>query len=81
MLTGRNIGPIKYLSNGPMAHQTRENKMTANKINIPQAVFETKAARSAIKAGHEEACDALDRRSVSQIPESDPNHPMYSVSA
>tara|TARA_R100001530_G_scaffold53093_2_gene39222 strand:- start:374 stop:601 length:228 start_codon:yes stop_codon:yes gene_type:complete len=56
-------------------------KMTAKKINIPQAVFEAETARSAIKAGHEEACGALDRQSVSQIPKSDPNHPMYSVSA
>ena len=47
------------------------------KRSIPEAVFETEQAKAAIRAGHKEASRLLDLRRVSDIPESDPNHPMY----
>jgi hypothetical protein len=45
------------------------------------SIYESKEARAAIKRGHEEACRQLDRRAVASIPESDPNHPKFSVAA
>jgi hypothetical protein len=59
-----------------MGHQQGRNDM--QKRTISQAVFESNEAKRAIKAGHKMACDILDRRAVRDIPESDPNHPMYS---
>lgn len=47
------------------------------KRTIPQAVFETELAKAVIRAGHKEACRQLDLRRARDIPESDPNHPMY----
>lgn len=47
----------------------------------PQSIYESKAAKAAIRAGHEDACRELDRRAIASIPESDPNHPKFSVSA
>lgn len=47
----------------------------------PQSIFESKEAIAAIKAGHDAACRLLDRRRLADIPDSDPNHPKYSVAS
>ena len=47
---------------------------------VPQSVFDSKDAIRAARLGHEAACRELDRRAIASIPESDPNHPKFSVS-
>lgn len=48
-----------------------------NKRTVPQAVFDTRQAIAAAKAGHQQACEELARVPVDQLGEGNPNHPRY----
>ena len=49
------------------------------KRTVPQAVFDSKEAQQAARAGHRAACAELERTPRHLLDEGNPNHPRYEL--
>jgi hypothetical protein len=50
-----------------------------NKRTVPQAAFDSAEALRVARAGHNQACEALDRTPRHMLDEGNPNHPRYDL--